>query len=437
MSAQPVSEHASTERSPLRNPLKLLVTAEPWLAFLFSLLSFVLGIFWFVVLVTLIAVGSGLVVTLVGLPILVLTMFLWLKAASLERARVRALLGVEIEEPYLPLPDDGWWARLKTRLVDRHVWLDLLYLLLLLPIGVAEFVIAVTAVGFPLQLLSTPSWFWISNPNFGPWVISDFIEAVSIAVVGVPLLLAAPYILVGLGRGHAWFARQLLGTDREAELSARVDQLTDSRSRALDSAVADLRRIERDLHDGAQQRLVKLSMDLGMARAKMESDPEGALQLITEAHEESKLAMREIRDLARGIHPAVLTDRGLDAAVSALAGRSTVPVTVDVELHRRLPDAVESTAYFIVAEALTNIARHSGATEASIRIRQDDSRLYVEIADNGTGGADPDRGTGLAGMRDRVAGLDGTLTIESPEGGPTTIRVELPCELSSRKTQSS
>lgn len=437
MSVRTVPDAMPRNRSSLRNPLRLLVSSEPWRALLFSILSFVLGVFWFVLLVVLIATGSGTVITLIGLPILALTMLLWIKGARLERARVRALLGVEIQDPYRPLPARGWWARMKVRLVDRHVWLDLLYLLLLLPIGVAEFAIAVFAVGFPLQLLSTPSWFWASNPVIGPWEISALFEAVSVAVIGLPLLLAAPYVLVGLGRGHAWFAQQLLGTDREAELSARVDQLTDSRSRALDSAVSDLRRIERDLHDGAQQRLVKLSMDLGMARAKMESDPEGAAKLISEAHDESKLAMREIRDLARGIHPAVLTDRGLDAAVSALAGRSTVPVTVDVELHRRLPDAVESTAYFIVAEALTNIARHSGATEASIRIRQDDELLHLEIADNGAGGADPDRGTGLAGMRDRVAGLDGTLTVESPTGGPTTIRVELPCELSSPKTQSS
>jgi signal transduction histidine kinase len=246
--------------------------------------------------------------------------------------------------------------------------------------------------------------------------------------IGVVTLLAFPYVLVGIGRGHAWFARHLLGTDREAELTARVDQLTVSRGLALESAVVDLRRIERDLHDGAQQRLVKLSMDLGMAREMMDSDPEGARVLIEEAHEESKRAMNEIRDLARGIHPAVLTDRGLDAAVSALAGRSPVPVELDVELEGRLPESVESNAYFIVAEGLTNVARHSRAQKARVAIRRIGNWLVIDIEDDGVGGADAARGTGLAGMSDRVAALEGKLSVNSPEKGGTRIHVELPCE---------
>jgi signal transduction histidine kinase len=417
-------------RSPLRNPLRLLVSREPWLAFLFMLLSFVLGVFWFVVLVTLISVGSGLVITLVGLPILAATLLLWIQGARLERLRVRALLGEPIHDPYHAAPEGAnWWGKLKTRLVDRHTWLDLLYLFLLFPIGIAEFVIAMTATAFPLSLVTMPAYYWAGDsPDFFTMRIDTLPEAFAVALIGLPLLLATPYILVGVGRGHAWLARHLLGRNREAELSERVGQLTVSRSQALESAVGDLRRIERDLHDGAQQRLVKLSLDLGLAREKLANDPEAAAALITEAHEESKRAMAEIRNLARGIHPAVLTDRGLDAAVSALAGRSPAPVTVDIDLPGRLPDSVESNAYFIIAEALTNVARHSAASRASIRVRRDAEWLYIDIEDDGQGGADATRGTGLSGMADRAEALDGTLTIDSKPGEGTRIHVELPCE---------
>jgi signal transduction histidine kinase len=205
----------------------------------------------------------------------------------------------------------------------------------------------------------------------------------------------------------------------------------------MDVSVSELQRIERDLHDGAQQRLVKLAMDLGRAREKRDSDPDGAWQLVAEAHEEAKRAMQEIRNLARGIHPAVLTDRGLDAAISALAGRSPVPVAVEVRLDERLPGAVESAAYFIVSEALTNIARHSGASQAGVRVERVNDRLLIDISDNGHGGADPTRGSGLAGLADRVAAFDGTLAIDSPAGGPTRVHVELPCESSSPRTPSS
>jgi signal transduction histidine kinase len=425
-----VASGVGKRRSPLRNPFRLLVSREPWLALLFMLSSFVLGVFWFVVLVALIAVGSGTVITLVGLPLLVGTLLLWIQGARLERLRVRAFLGERVRDPYRAAPEGAnWWGKLKTRLVDRHTWLDLLYLFLLFPIGIAEFVIAMTATAFPLSLVTMPTYYWVGdNPDFFTMRVDTLPEAFVVALIGLPLLLATPYILVGVGRGHAWLARHLLGRNREAELSERVGQLTVSRSQALESAVGDLRRIERDLHDGAQQRLVKLSLDLGLAREKLANDPEAAAALITEAHEESKRAMAEIRNLARGIHPAVLTDRGLDAAVSALAGRSPVPVTVDIDLPGRLPDSVESNAYFIIAEALTNVARHSAASRVSVRARRDDERLYIDIEDDGQGGADATRGTGLAGIADRAEALDGTLTIDSRLGEGTRIHVELPCE---------
>lgn len=187
------------------------------------------------------------------------------------------------------------------------------------------------------------------------------------------------------------------------------------------------RRIERDLHDGAQQRIVNLAMDLGRAREKMDSDPEGARRIIDESHVQAKQVLTEMRDLVRGIHPAVLTDRGLDAAISAIAGRASVPVRVDVDLDERLPDEVEGTAYFVVVEALTNIARHSNATQAWVQVRREGEWLRVTVTDDGRGGADPAAGTGLRGLRDRIAALDGSFALTSPVGRGTRITVEIPC----------
>jgi signal transduction histidine kinase len=415
-------------RANLRNPFRLLFSAEPWINWIFMVLSFAVGLFWFIVLVVLIATGAGLSITLVGLPMLAGTLILWTYGARLERYRVNSMLGTNIQNPYRPLPEGTNWLRFKTRALDPHTWLDLLYLFLLFPIGIVEFSLSMALVWWEGYLLSLPLTFRISDGiDFFTWRVNTLGEACIVALIAIPFVFVLPYIFVGVGRGHAWFARMLLGVNREAELTERVGELTESRSRAADATVSELRRIERDLHDGAQQRLVKLSMDLGLAREKMASDPEMARQLIAEAHEESKRAMAEIRDLARGIHPAVLTDRGLDAAISALAGRSPVPVTVDVCLSERLPETVESTAYFIVAEALTNIARHSQATEASVILKREGDILSIDIVDDGVGGADPIRGTGLNGLRDRLAAFDGTLTVNSPEGGPTRVHAEMHC----------
>ncbi|HRE00026.1 MAG TPA: histidine kinase, partial [Ilumatobacteraceae bacterium] len=218
------------------------------------------------------------------------------------------------------------------------------------------------------------------------------------------------------------------------ELRQRVSQLTVSRDASVEGASTELRRIERDLHDGAQQRLVGLAMDLGLARDRIErgEDPERVAEMVTRAHDEAKLAIGELRQLVRGIHPQVLTDRGLDAALSALAARSPVPVDIDVRLATRPPGAVEAAAYFVVAESLANIAKHSRATRASVRVaeqqRPADGRwVTVEIYDDGVGGASEHPGGGLAGLRDRVEAVEGRLRISSPDGGPTVLAVELPC----------
>jgi signal transduction histidine kinase len=248
-----------------------------------------------------------------------------------------------------------------------------------------------------------------------------------LCALGVVLLLAAPWVTRGLTDMDAALGRGLLGRRRADELEERVDVLQTTRARAVDSAEAELRRIERDLHDGAQARLVALALDLGMAREKMTDDPVGARALLDEAHQEAKRAIVELRDLARGIHPAVLADRGLDPALSSLVSRARVPVELTVDVPERPPASTESIAYFVVAEALTNITKHANASAASVSVVRRGASLVLEITDDGVGGADMTKGTGLAGLADRVSAVDGYMDVSSPLGGPTIILVELPC----------
>jgi signal transduction histidine kinase len=212
----------------------------------------------------------------------------------------------------------------------------------------------------------------------------------------------------------------------QEELTQRIETLTTTRAGAVDQQEAELRRIERDLHDGAQARLVALGMSIGMAEQKMADDPEGARQLLEEARTGAGQALKELRDLARGIHPPVLADRGLEAAVTALADASPLRVAVHADVGQRPAAPVESAAYFVVAEALANAGKHSQAKRVDIRMIRDEDVLTVEVADDGVGGADPG-GSGLSGLRRRIEALDGTLRVASPAGGPTVIRAEMPC----------
>jgi signal transduction histidine kinase len=271
--------------------------------------------------------------------------------------------------------------------------------------------------------------------EFGLFDVSSGLGSIAACVVGaVGLAIVAPWTTVGLAAVDSIVAQALLGPSREIELREQVTQLEASRSAAeasrsaaVDSAEAERRRIERDLHDGAQQRLVALAMDLGMARESFDSDPDRARRLVTDAHQEAKAALFELRDLVRGFHPAILEDRGLDAALSAVVARSPIPVQLDVDVNPRPPASVESTAYFVVTEALTNVAKHSGATNARVSIARRGDRLAIDVSDNGDGGADASRGTGLQGLEDRVRGLGGWMQVLSPTGGPTSVLVELPC----------
>jgi signal transduction histidine kinase len=245
---------------------------------------------------------------------------------------------------------------------------------------------------------------------------------VIVAVLALPL---AAYPLAAWAGARAALARAILAPP-DAELDERLVEVTRSRARLVDAFEVERRRIERDLHDGAQQRLVALTVALGLARLDLPAGS-AAAEHVGAAHEQAKQALTELRELIRGVHPQVLTDRGLPAAVADAAGRSPMPVDADVVLQRRLPPTVEVAAYFAVCEALANIARHSRATRASVRGWLAGGQLVLEVRDDGVGGADPATGTGLAGLADRVAVVDGRLFLSSPAGGPTLLRVEIPC----------
>ena len=249
---------------------------------------------------------------------------------------------------------------------------------------------------------------------------------VYLTAAGIVLLAARRGSPPALAALDARAARALLGPSRAEELEHRVEHLTQTRTGALDAADAERRRLERDLHDGTQQRLVALAMRLGMARA----EPAGATQahqVIAEAHEDAKAALAELRNLIRGLHPAVLEDRGLDAALSGVAARMAIPVRLTVDMPRRPSPVIEAVAYFVVSESLTNITKHAQASQAEVVVQRAGDRLHIIVSDDGAGGADPARGTGLAGLAKRAASVDGTFEIASPPGGPTLITVDLPC----------
>jgi signal transduction histidine kinase len=316
------------------------------------------------------------------------------------------------------------------RATRSESWREVAYLVLLAPIGLIGCLLVVGAWTGAAVLVLLPFYNPLLNNGGAPMftlVIDTGPETALMGAVGVGLALAAPWIARAVAGAEGRLATGLLGPSERAALSNRVDELRARREQLVEVVEAERRRIERDLHDGAQQRLVALAMNLGMAKDKFDKDPSAARALLDEAHADAKQAMVELRNLARGIHPAVLSDRGLDAALSSLAGRAPVPVNVTVSVPDRPPAAIETTAYFVVAEALTNIAKHSGATRAAVNVARLNGHLTVEVTDDGIGGADAKRGTGLAGLVDRVTAVDGTVRLSSPAGGPTILTVELPC----------
>ncbi len=423
---------------PWRHPLRL------WRVGCYNLTGLPVATFVFSVIVVLLSLTAGLLITFVlALPFAWLTFVLSRGFARFERGRVAALAGVRIDDPVPPLVATSAWGRLKERVRSPQRRREIAHHVASFPVQTFAYVVTTAAWCGSLAMLALPTYINgmpEDEAKFHFFEVGQGLGAAGVAAVGLfGVLFVAPWATIGSARLSVTLARALLGPTSDAVHQAEVRRIEQQRGAAVDSAEAERRRIERDLHDGAQQRLVALAAGLGAARQKLDAElsPDagtGAAQnmeegrrMVAEAHEEAKAALKEIRDLVRGIHPVILEDRGLDAALSAVVARSPVPVTLDVQLSSRLPAAVESAAYFVVSEALTNVAKHAHATRAHVAIARSGDRLVAEIRDNGRGGADPDRGSGLRGLRDRVEGLGGSIWVISPPGGPTTISVEMPC----------
>ncbi|MGW6389416.1 sensor histidine kinase [Streptomyces sp. NPDC055103] len=369
-----------------RPPLRLAYGKETWKEIAFLLSSLFTALAGFVYAVVTVLLGVGLSVTVIGLPLLALGLGGARLIGRSERARARALLGVRVAEPSRMPSGRGFFAWLWSSLKDPVAWRTQLYGLIRLPWGIVTFTVGLVSL-----------------------------------LVLWPVL---PFIARGLSNADRGMVRGLLSPSDELE--RRIAELESDRGVVVDTAAADLRRIERDLHDGAQARLVALAMGLGLAKEKLLEDPEGAAAMVDEAHGEVKLALQELRDLARGIHPAVLTDRGLSAALSSVSARCTVPVKVSVELPERPAEAIEGIAYFTVSELLQNVSKHARARTASVEVWRVEDRLMLQVSDDGVGGARLDGGTGLSGLTERLGAVDGLLVVDSPEGGPTTVTAELP-----------
>ncbi|WP_225835434.1 sensor histidine kinase [Streptomyces sp. NK08204] len=425
------------EPRPLLSPaLRAPFQARAWREFGYVLLSLPVAIVLFTWTVTMVSLGAGLLVTFLGIPVLAAALAGCRGFGALERARARGLLRLDVAEPEpLRMRAPGVPAWIGAVLKSGTSWRNMLYALVQFPWAVFSFPVAVTFWTCGWSLLTYPLWFWVLPMYAGQGGLQVYDDAhhqiyldnpfeISVtALVGLLFTLATPWIVRALTTVDRLLVRGLLGPSR---LSERVVELESDRGVVVDTAAADLRRIERDLHDGAQARLVSLAMDLGLAKEKLREDPGEAARMVEEAHGEVKTALQELRDLARGIHPAVLTDRGLDAALSAVASRCAVPVRVEVDLPARPAPAIEGIAYFTVSELLQNVTKHSRARSATVDVWRVEDRLMLQVADDGVGGADASTGSGLAGLAGRLNAVDGVLVVDSPAGGPTRVIAELP-----------
>jgi len=406
-------------RSPLRAFLLSPIHPQTWYANGAIILGLFVGTFAFAAIFTL--VSTGLTTLLAGIGVLFL-------AAAIEGSRLAALVErwrVFVGEPDRPAPHPYRRLRgtvvdiLRAEFADEARWRDVLYVGVNLPLAVIEFLVVGLAWVAALVTLTMPIWF--DPPAFAPpaWLGS---------IAGVLLLFVAASLSQLVIALHRQVVAGLLCTSESRELRRQVESLRKSRSAVLDVEASELSRIERDLHDGAQQRLVTLSMDLGLATERIDADPAGARELVREGQEQARQALAEIRQLVRGIAPSILLDRGLVPAIESITGGGPVQTSVvsDLAPGERLPPAVERAAYFVVSEALANVAKHSRATRCVVRCRRDGTQLVVEVWDNGQGGAEVESGGGLAGLASRVTGVDGTFTVTSPVGGPTLVRALFP-----------
>ena len=353
----------------------------------------VLFVFW--------VVGGVLMVVWVGALFLAAAIPTTRWLANAHRRMASNVLGRPLPAPYAPLSGLSVLQKLRTVATDPMTWRDLGWILMSITVG---FVISLLVV---ILLAAIATW-WIWYYAAGP-----------------------------LMRLRATLDQWLLSPGATEQLERRVERLTETRAEVVDHSAAELRRLERDLHDGAQARLVALSLSLGMADSTFEKDPEAARKLVSDARETTDAALGELRSVVRGIHPPVLADRGLSGAVQALALDMAVPVRVEADLSGRPPAPVESAVYFAVAECLANVGKHAQAQNAWIRVGHTEGVLRVEVGDDGSGGANPNGGTGMTGVMRRLGAFDGTMMVSSPTGGPTIVTLEVPCALSSPRTMPS
>ncbi|GGO80414.1 sensor histidine kinase [Nonomuraea cavernae] len=401
----------------------------------YTLVGFPTAVIAFVLLVAGFAAGVGTVVVWIGVPILVGTLMVARGFADAERAWLADVLERPPVRPrYKPAPAGaGRFRRLVNPLTSGQSWLDLLHGLLNFPISIVSFVVTVVFWALPLAGLTYPIYGIVTSRipgntelpqllGFGAGYWTNVLFYVSLGLVSALLL---PFLVRGSALLRAGLGRALL--TGVAELHERIDDLAEGRAAAVSAEANALRKLERDIHDGPQQRLVSLAMELSRAQRQMNKDPQAAQATIDSAITATRETLDELRALSRGIAPPILSDRGLAPALAALAGRCTVPVDLDVQVSERYQASVENAVYYVVAETLTNVAKHSRATVCTVQLTRAAGVLMLTIGDDGVGGAHVAKGHGLAGLADRLRAVDGELTVRSPDGGPTVIVAEVPC----------
>jgi signal transduction histidine kinase len=417
---------------PVATPPTMLARTARGLGYL--TLGLPLCVVAFAVAVAGFAAGVGTVVVWVGVPVLAGTLWACRGLAGVERRATEHVLGRALPHHYYRPTTGPTLSRMLRTLTDPQLWRDLLHAVLGFPVRLAAAVIAVVWVVGGLGGLSYAGWEWALPRDSDVSGLYGLITGTNTRLgeitlntaIGVVLVVTSPLVVAGLVAVRAGLARWLL-TNENAALRARATRLETSRRAAVDAEAQTLRRVERDIHDGPQQRLVRLNMDLEAAARRLDDDPERARPLVEEALEQSRDALAELRAVSRGIAPPILTDRGLGPALAAAAARCPVQVTLDVALPAgRLAAAVENTAYFVVTEALTNVAKHSRANTCTVAVQISAERVHVRVCDDGVGGAHAGKGHGLAGLTDRLAAVEGTLDLASPVGGPTVLIAEIP-----------
>jgi signal transduction histidine kinase len=393
------------------------------------LTSLVLGPFTFVWALATTLVSGVLSFTYLAPPAFLAATWVTRRITGLERLRAALVLRRSVETPYEPLTGRNPWVRGRKLVRDAATWRDLAWLLLLMPLGFAGLAGVVAGV-VDLATILAPLWLWaVPNPYLPPildWLFNTVAGRFVLTVIGLVLSPAAWWLVTTVARLQARLAAALLEPGPRQRLARRARDLAATRRRVVDAQAAELRRIERDLHDGAQARIVAAGMTLALADRKMRISGQPAREDVRTARRQLDEALAELRRLVRGIHPPILTDRGLVAALAALAGDAPLPVHVEAAELGELPPAVESAAYFVTAEALANVVKHAEAGSCVVTLSRAGDVLTVDIRDDGRGGADAS-GSGLDGLRRRVEALDGDLSVVSPVGGPTAIHTELPC----------